>query len=248
MLKQKFKYEPEAKPLPCYEQFGIPNLPLTDEIGEETTSDPRVLLLTDDPRVQGDVTDALVPIGYQLQVLEKPEALQTMGFPPSPTCLLCSHPMRNGVTGFDVLKKIHQSGFLIPTLFVAAEWNLDLVVKAMKAGADDFLTLPLDSARLCSAVEQSLQEARQRWNQARAIAVARARVASLDKREREVVRLVLNGFLNKEIANYLELALVTVKVYRARAMKKLGAGNAPEMVRVVGLAGMCNEESVTRPG
>jgi FixJ family two-component response regulator len=101
---------------------------------------------------------------------------------------------------------------------------------------------------LRAAVEQALQDALLRWDLSRAIAVARNRVATLDKRESEVVRLVLNGFLNKEIANALDLALVTVKVYRARAMKKLGAGNASEMVRIVGLAGMCDEAPIPRPG
>jgi FixJ family two-component response regulator len=115
----------------------------------------------------------------------------------------------------------------------------------MKSEAVEFLTQPLEPNRLLNAVEQSLQDARQRWDLARAVAVAKARVASLDKREHEVVRLVFNGFLNKEIADYLNLALVTIKVYRA--MKKLGAGNAPEMVRVAGLAGMCNEEPIPRP-
>lgn len=244
---QIHRYPPVTKPLLCYELFGVPNLSLMDAIGEETAAEPKVLLLTDDPRVRDDVTDMLAPRGYPLQVLAAPDEFWALGVPHTPTCLLCSHPMRNGVTGFDMLEKIQQRGFLVPTLLVAADWNVDLVVKAMKSGAVDFLTLPLDSDRLCSAVEQGLQEARQRWDLARAVAVAKARVASLDKREHEVVRLVLNGFLNKEIADYLNLALVTIKVYRARAMKKLGAGNAPEMVRVAGLAGMCNEEPIPRP-
>jgi FixJ family two-component response regulator len=248
MFTQHRKPLSKKRLLLYHEQFGIPNMQLDEVAADGNSSEPRLLLLTDDPQVQGEVTDALAHSACRLQVLAHPDEIRVMGFPPSPTCMLCSHPMRNGVTGFDALEAIHERGFLIPTLFITADWNLNLVVRAMRAGADDFLTLPLTPDRLRDAVEQALQEARQRWDLSRAIAVAKARVASLDKREREVVRLVLNGLLNKEIADHLELALVTVKVYRARAMKKLGAGNAHEMVRVVGLAGMCNEPPIPRPG
>lgn len=246
-MKQTYKCNPNIKPLLCYEQFGIPNLPLDEVAAGGRTRKSSVLLLTDDSRLQADVTDALAAGSCDLRLLEHPDEIRVMGFPASPTCVLCSHPIRDGVSGFDAIDAIRERGFLFPTLFVAADCNLDLMVQAMKAGADDFLTLPLTPDRLRDAMEQAMLEARQRWDLSRAIAVAKARVASLDKREREVIRLVLNGFLNKEISNYLELALVTVKVYRARAMKKLGAGNTPEMVRIVGLAGMCNEEPIPLP-
>jgi FixJ family two-component response regulator len=248
MQTLKHRSRPKTKPLLCYKHYGIPNLPLDEVAAEGTAAKPRVLLLTDDPQVRADVSAALSPGGFQLQILTQPDELRLMGFPPSPTCLLCSHLMNNGISGFDVLNDIHERGFLIPTLFMAADWNINLVVQAVKSGADDFLRLPLDAGCLRAAVEQALQDALLRWDLSRAIAVARNRVATLDKRESEVVRLVLNGFLNKEIANALDLALVTVKVYRARAMKKLGAGNASEMVRIVGLAGMCDEAPIPRPG
>lgn len=228
--------------------YGTPNLPLGEAAGGGKTGEPGVLLLTDDPHVQRDVTDALGSGGYPLRVMADPREIWEMEVLEAPACLLCSHPMRNGVSGFDVLAGIRLRELPLPTLFVAEDRNVELVVRAMQCGADDFLTLPLDSGRLCGALDHSFQRASQRWDHARAVAVAKARVATLDKREREVIRLTLNGFINKETADYLGLALVTVKVYRARAMKKLGAGNAPEMVRVVGLGGMCDEEPIPRPG
>lgn len=249
MNSHHFTFSPHPQRFSTLEQqFGTPHLPLDEAEGDGSSSEPRVLLLTEDPQVERHVKNALDLGGYRLQVMADPREIWLLDILQAPTCLLCCHPMRNGASGFDVLKGIHQRGFLLPTLFVATVWHVDLVVKAMKSGADDFLTLPLDSARLRSAVDQSLQKAIQQWDHARAVAVAKARVASLEKREREVIRLTLNGFINKETADHLGLALVTVKVYRARAMKKLGAGNAPEMVRIAGLAGMCNEEPILRPG
>jgi FixJ family two-component response regulator len=222
-------------------------MPFNAGDGLNPAAEPRVLLLTGNPQTQKQVRNALHAAGYQLQILVEPADLWAMGFPAAPACLLCSHPLPNGITGFDVLEGIRQRGVPFPTLFVAKDWNVALVVEAMKAGAVDFLTLPLDADLLRDAVEEALQEARLRWEQAVAIAAAKARVASLDKREREVIRLVLNGFLNKEIADNLNLALVTIKLYRSRAMKKMGAGNAPEMVRIATLSGLCDEEPVQRP-
>lgn len=247
---------PPKKPKPATNQKprrpdatqDIPNLPHHAGGDGKTADEPRVLLLTDNTQAQKQVKDALDASGYRLQVLVEPTDLWAMGFPPAPTCLLCGHPLRNGITGFDVLDGIRERGAPLPTLFLGGDWNVALVVQAMKAGAVDFLTLPIDAGRLRGAVEEALQEARLRWERAGAIAEAKARVASLDRREREVIRLVLNGFLNKEIADNLNLALVTIKLYRSRAMKKMGAGNAPEMVRIATLAGMCNEEPVSRPG
>lgn len=244
MPHRKPKSPPNHKARLPDDQHGMP---VDADDGGQPVAEPMVLLLTDDPQVQKQVTDALHATACRLQVLAEPVDLWAMGFPTTPSCLLCSHPLRKGITGFDVLQGIREHEFPLPTLFLAADWNVDLVVQAMKAGAVDFLTLPLDADRLREAVELAVREARVRWEQARAVAVAKARVASLHKREREVIRLVLNGFLNKEIADNLNLALVTIKLYRSRAMKKMAAGNAPEMVRIATLAGMCDEERIPRP-
>lgn len=247
MPHEKPESQPNHKPRLSDEQEDMPNPPLHADDNEKNAAGPLVLLLTDDGQVQRQVKDALHGTACRLQVLTKTGDLWAMGFPPAPGCLLCSHPLRKRMTGFDVLEGIREREIPLPMLFLAADWDVDLVVRAMKAGAVDFLTLPLDAGRLRGAVEQALRDARPRWEQARAVAAARARVASLDKREREVIRLVINGFLNKEIADHLNLALVTIKLYRSRAMKKMGAGNAPEMVRIATLAGMCDEERIPRP-
>ncbi len=244
MQSEVSKFSTIPQPYLCFAHFSIPILQLNDG---ECGAKPKLLLMADDIEVEGHVTKIAGLAGYQLQVLAEPDDLWEMELPPSPTCLLCSHPLRNGFTGFDVLKGIRQREMPLPTLIVAADWDLRLVVQAMKSGASDFLALPLDSERMRGTVEAGLQEARQLWTRAHAIADAKARIGSLDKREREVIRLVLNGFLNKEIAHHLNLAVVTIKVYRSRAMKKIGAGNPAELVRIAALAGMCKEEPVPRP-
>jgi len=112
------------------------------------------------------------------------------------------------------------------------------VVDAMRAGADGFLTKPFDPAELINEVAHALQRARARHQGSSLVADARARAETLTPREREIVRLVVAGNLNKEIAHQLHLALVTVKVHRARAMRKMGAGNPAELAHIAALAGM----------
>ena len=108
----------------------------------------------------------------------------------------------------------------------------------MRAGADGFLTKPFDPAELVEAVALALQRSRDRQQREFTAAEARAKVAALTPREREIVRLVVQGLLNKEIADQLDLALITVKVHRGRAIRKLGAGNPAELVHIAELAGI----------
>jgi FixJ family two-component response regulator len=112
------------------------------------------------------------------------------------------------------------------------------VVKAMRDGADDYLTKPFNPADLMVAIARTFERARSTQREADHATAARARCATLTPREREVVLLVVKGMLNKEIAAKLGLALVTVKVHRGNAMRKLTAGNPAELTRIVTLAGM----------
>lgn len=216
--------------------------------GEKSGVKPKILILTGNRHLRQQLMDALGCNGSQLQVLTNPDELWEMPFPEAPTCLICSHPLKKNRTGIEILEGIQKREKLLPTIIIGANLDLHLGVRLMKAGACDLLEFPVDSAALCRAIDQAHEEARRHWPQAHAIHMAKARVAELDKREREVVRLVLHGRLNKEIADQLDLALITIKVYRARAMKKLGAGNAAEMVRLAALGGLCEETPTWRCG
>jgi FixJ family two-component response regulator len=200
--------------------------------------DAAVWLLVADAKLCAEVRAMLDAHGYRHRVIADSDALWETGPPLVPACLLCSHPLPDGLTGFQMLGGIRQRGWLLPTVLMAGDWNVPEVVKAMRAGADNFLTLPLDPAELLEAVGHALGEAQNRWTEASSIADAKNRVATLDKRELQVVKAVMRGLLNKEIADDLHLALITIKVYRGRAMKKLGAGNAAELARIASLAGL----------
>jgi len=197
-----------------------------------------VLVLDDDRFIRTGLERLLSAHGYKVRLHAEPEGLFRDGLPSVPSCLLLDNQLGEGMTGVQVHEELLRRGWFIPTVFLTAHWNVQLVVNAMRAGADGFLTKPFDPAELVDAVALALQRSRTKQQGEFAAAEARVRVASLTPREREIVRLVVTGLLNKEIADQLDLALITVKVHRGRAMHKLGAGNPAELVHIAELAGL----------
>jgi len=198
-----------------------------------------VLVLDDDRFIRTGLERLLSAHGYKVRLHAEAGELFNDGLPSVPSCLLLDNQLGDGMTGVQVHEELLRRGWFIPTVFLTAHWNVQLVVNAMRAGADGFLSKPFDPAELVDAVALALQRSRAKQQGEFAAAEARVRVASLTRRERDIVRLVVAGLLNKEIADQLDLALITVKVHCGRAMHKLGAGNPAELVRIVELAGIC---------
>lgn len=201
-------------------------------------SEHAVLVLDDDRFIRAGLERLLKAHGYRVRLHAEPEDLFKVGVPAEPACLLLDNQLGDGMTGVQVHAEILRRGWFIPTVFLTAHWNVQLVVNAMRSGADGFLTKPFDPAELLDAVALALDRSRVRKQRDFAAAEARAKMALLTLREREIVRLVVQGLLNKEIADQLDLALITVKVHRGRAIRKLGAGNSAELVHIAELAGL----------
>jgi len=197
--------------------------------------DHAVLVLDDDRFIRTGLERLLAAHGYKVRLHAEPDELFRDGMPQVPACLLLDNQLGEGITGVEVHEELLRRGWFIPTVFLTAHWNVQLVVNAIRAGADGFLTKPFDPTELVDAVALALKRSRSNRQAEFAAAEARARVASLTPRERDIVRLVVEGLLNKEIADQLDLALITVKVHRGRAMRKLVAGNPAEMVHIAEL-------------
>lgn len=176
--------------------------------------------------------------GHQVRIWRKPEDLFSGGRPSEPVCLLLACELGNGVSGLTVLERIRHQGWEIPTLFLAEEWTPRTIVEAIRGGAEDFIPKPCEENELLAAISGALANARLRHHNDILVTKAVERAATLTAREREVVGLVVSGMLNKEVADQLGLAVVTVKVHRARAMQKLQAGNAAELARIAAAAGL----------
>jgi FixJ family two-component response regulator len=153
-----------------------------------------------------------------------------------PGCLVVDLRMP-AMTGLELQEALERAGHAIPIVFISGHANVPASVTAMKAGAIDFLTKPVDDRRLLEAVEQALvRDAAARADRA-AVDAARARMARLTPRERQVCALVATGLLNKQIAAELGASEKTIKVHRGRVMEKLGVGSVAELVRLVDRAG-----------
>ena len=197
-----------------------------------------VLVLDDDPSILAGLERLLTGCGFRVRLHATPEDFFSAGLPEEPACLLLDNQLGDGMTGVEVHAELQRLGWDLPTVFVTAHWDVRSIVHAMRTGADDFLTKPYNPAELVASVTQAMQRAFTQRRDGLQVNAARARVATLTAREIEIVRFILRGFINKEIADQLDISLVTVKVHRGRAMHKLGAGNAAELARIAALAGL----------
>ena len=197
-----------------------------------------VLILDDDPSVLAGLARLLSSHGYVVMPFREVGPFLEHPLPEQPCCLILDNHLNAEMSGLEVHAELQRRSRVIPTVFLTAYWNVQSVVNAMRAGADGFLTKPFDPSELLDEVALALTRARGLHEDARESALARDRASRLTGREEEIVRLVLAGRINKEIADHLDLALVTVKVHRARAMQKLAAGNAAELARIAALAGI----------
>ena len=197
-----------------------------------------VMILDDDPSVLAGLARLLSSHGYVVMPFREVGSFLDHPPPEQPCCLILDNHLNAEMTGLEVHAELQRRNRFIPTVFLTAYWNVQSVVSAMRAGADGFLTKPFDPAELLDEVALALARARDLHDDAREASLARERASHLTSREEEIVRLVLAGRINKEIAEHLDLALVTVKVHRARAMQKLAAGNAAELARFAALAGI----------
>jgi FixJ family two-component response regulator len=150
----------------------------------------------------------------------------------TPTCVVLESSLPDD-TGLELQRRMHESGDLTPLVFVSGHADLATGVRAMKAGAIDFLPKPVSEPDLLAAVRAALQcDAWQRRERARRDELRR-RIDSLSPREREVMRWVVRGVLNKTIALEMAIAEITVKVHRRNMMAKMGAASLADLVRMV---------------
>jgi FixJ family two-component response regulator len=198
---------------------------------------PTVVLLDDDPSVLRSLGRLMGTRGYRVRSHVEAGELFQAGPPAGPACLLLDQNL-GATTGLDVHAELRRRGWNLPTVFLTAQADTACVVAAVRGGADDFITKPYHPSELLAAVARALDHSERVLEENRSAAEVKSRAARLTQRERTIVSLVLAGLLNKQIAEHLGIALVTVKVHRGRAMRKLGARNAADLARLASLAGI----------
>ena len=136
------------------------------------------------------------------------------------------------MSGLDFQRELAKAKNEIPTIFITAHGDIPMTVRAMKAGAVEFLTKPFRDQDLLDAIQVALERDRARRQRQAEIAILHERLESLTPREREVLPLVVSGLLNKQVAAEIGTTEATIKVHRSQLMRKMGADSLPELVRM----------------
>ena len=195
-----------------------------------TTPAAVVHVVDDDEAVRDSLRFLLDAAGFAVRTHASAEALLSAG-PPLPGCVLTDVRMP-GMDGLELLRRLRAAAITVPVVVITGHADVPMAVRALKAGALDFLEKPFSDDTLVAAVRAALDESR-RTAEARAQReTASTRIAELTPREREVFDLVVEGLPTKVIAKALGASPRTIEVHRARVMEKLGARSLPELVRL----------------
>ena len=196
------------------------------------TRAPVVLVVDDDPSVRSSLKFLLSSVGLQVESFDSAETFLQRTPPDAPSCLVLDVRLR-GLSGLDFQRELTARNIRIPIVFVTGHGDIPMSVRAMKAGAIEFLTKPYRDQDLLDAVRIALERDRARREQEKDLTDLRQRFDSLTPREQEVISKVVSGMLNKQIAGELGTAENTVKVHRSRAMEKMNAQSFADLVRMI---------------
>lgn len=194
-----------------------------------------VHVVDDDEPIRDSLQVALRAAGFVVQTHDSANAFLA-ALPVAAGCVLTDVAMPD-IDGLELQRRLNQAGIALPVIVMTGNGDVPLAVRAMKAGAVDFLEKPFSDEALIAAVTRALDESRQLRDAEAAAGAAVDRLAVLTKREREVLDLLVTGLSNKAIANQLGASPRTIEVHRARVLEKLKAHSLPELVHLVLAAG-----------
>lgn len=196
-----------------------------------TQDGPLVYIVDDDADVRESLDELLASVGLRSQSFGTAQEFLSVGPSGGPSCLILDVRLP-GISGLDLQRELKREKISIPIIFLTAHADVPMSVKAMKSGAIEFLTKPFRQQDLLDAVQRSLARARVLREKEREFDELRNRFEKLSVREREVMKLVVSGMLNKQVAAELEASEATIKMYRGQVMKKMEAKSLPELVRM----------------
>ena len=190
-----------------------------------------VYVIDDDVHVRGGLARLFESVGLRAETYATTAEFLASLRDDAPQCLVLDVRLQ-GLSGLDFQSQLGAAKINIPIIFITGHGDIPMTVKAMKAGAVEFLTKPVREQDLLDAVQIALDSDRSRRKREQTVAELQGRIESLTSREREVMALVTMGRMNKQIAAEIGLSEITVKVYRHNVMKKMGAKSLADLVRM----------------
>ncbi len=195
------------------------------------SSDPCIYIVDDDYAVCDGLTMVIENAGFTCQAFQSAEKFLQSYCPDQLGCLLLDINMP-GMSGYELQAELNRRNITLPIIFLTAYGTIPMTVRAMKAGASDFLTKPVPSKLLIERLHSVLQQATERQAEAQAKELLCRRLNELTARELEVFPLIVEGFTNKEIARQLGISYRTIEVHRARILQKTGITSYLELARL----------------
>src|SRR5580698_4422637 len=190
-----------------------------------------VFVIDDDSSMRLALEDLVRSVGLEVRAFAAPQQFLQCKLPDAPGCLVLDVRLP-GMSGLTFHNELAKQGLALPVIFITGHGDIPMSVKAMKAGAIEFLTKPFHDQDLLDAIHVAIERDRKRRREAVRLAQLRERFVTLSERERQIMALVVIGRANKQIAAELALSEMTVKVHRGQVMRKMLAGSLPELVRM----------------
>jgi FixJ family two-component response regulator len=201
-----------------------------------------VFVIDDDEDLRDGLSNLLRSVDLQVKAFASAMDFLKSNLPDAPSCLVLDVRLP-GVSGLDFQSELIKKGIGMPIVFMSAHGDIPMTVRAMKAGAVEFLPKPFNDQSMLDAVHSALEKDRQRRKSIGDTSQLRTSFDSLTSREQEILAYVASGLLNKQIAAKIELSEITVKVHRASVMRKMGAKSLAELVRMADALGVRPPES-----
>jgi len=210
--------------------------------GEHASDEkPVVFIIDDDESMRRGLTNLFESVGLRVEVFGSASELLQRKLPDVASCLVLDIRLP-GMSGLDFQSQLDKASIRIPVIFMTGYGDIPMSVKAMKAGAVDFLTKPFRHQEMLDAVTTAIERDRKRRKDEKIAASLQALFATLTPREREVLALVSRGLMNKQIAADLGIAQITVKIHRGRVMKKMGMRSLADLLRAAEILGIHRAE------
>ena len=202
-----------------------------------TEADAIVFVVDDDEGMRQSLKNLIGSVGLRVEAFASAQEFLRSKLTDVPGCLVLDVRLP-GLSGLDLQKRMADADIEIPIIFITGHGDIPMTVRAMKAGAVEFLTKPFRDQDLLDAIQQALDRNRAAREQRAEIEELRSRLDSLTPREREVMGLVVAGRLNKQIAGELGTSETTIKIHRHQVMEKMRAGSLAELVRMADRLGI----------